>query len=101
MFHSNGLSLTPSKELKFGEDLLKHATGNSKLSEVALVCLLDMCRAATHVKPEDEVPLRMIAFDIAHEIKVSFISLPRISAKHSCSECTVFESHKETFLGIK
>lgn len=67
-FHS-GPTKTSRKELKFGEDILKHATGGSKLSEVALVCLLDVCRAATYVKPEGEVPLRMVAFDIAHEIK--------------------------------
>jgi neurofibromin 1 len=60
--------------MKFGEGVLKHATGHSKLSEVALVCLLDMCRAATYVKEEGEVPLRMVAFDIAHEIKVYVVT---------------------------
>ena len=54
------------------DDVLKHATGTSKLSEVALVCLLDVCRAATYVKAEGEVPLRMAAFDIAHDIKASW-----------------------------
>jgi hypothetical protein len=47
----------------------------SKLSDVALVCALDMCRAATHVRPEGEVPLRIVAYDIAHEIKVLEIFL--------------------------
>lgn len=61
--------------MKFGEDILKHVAGNSKYWEVALVCLLDMCRAATHVTVDGEVPLRMLAYDIAHEIKVRlFIS---------------------------
>ncbi|KAF8645481.1 hypothetical protein AX16_007766 [Volvariella volvacea WC 439] len=57
------------KEVKFWEDIFKHATTGSRHAEVALVCALDVCRAATHVKPEGEVPLRMIAYDIAHEIK--------------------------------
>lgn len=57
--------------MKFGEDVLKHVGSGSKLSEVALVCLLDICRAATYVAPEGEVPLRMIALDVAHEIRAS------------------------------
>lgn len=60
--------------MRFGEGVLKHATGHSKLSEVALVCLLDMCRAATYVKEQGEVPLRLVAFDIAHEIKVCMLA---------------------------
>ncbi|KAF8872759.1 hypothetical protein BD779DRAFT_1679537 [Infundibulicybe gibba] len=67
---------TTRKEFKFGEDILKHAGTNSKLSEVALVCALDMCRAATHVTPRGEVPLRMIAQDIAHEIRSTLSTGP-------------------------
>ncbi|TFK62722.1 hypothetical protein BDN72DRAFT_964371 [Pluteus cervinus] len=62
------------KDFKFSEDVMKHANSNSKLAEVALVCALDMCRAATHVRPEGEVPLRLLAYDIAHELK-SVLSL--------------------------
>lgn len=57
--------------MKFGEDVLKYVGRGTKLSEVALVCLLDICRAATYVTPEGEVPLRMIALDVAHEIRAS------------------------------
>ncbi|KAF8076811.1 hypothetical protein FPV67DRAFT_1605221 [Lyophyllum atratum] len=64
------------KEMKFGEGVLKHAVGNTKLSEIALVCLLDICRAATYANPDIEVPLRMVAFDIAHEIKAALSSNP-------------------------
>jgi neurofibromin 1 len=83
------------QELKFGEDVLKHATGNSKLSDVALVCLLDMCRAATYVKPDGEVPLRMIAFDIAHEIKVCLYNsqLGQLGCKHFSTQVSLSSSH--------
>ncbi|KAG5638079.1 hypothetical protein H0H81_001929 [Sphagnurus paluster] len=64
------------KEQKFGDEVLKHAMGNTKLSEVALVCLLDTCRAATYVSSENEHPLRMVALDVAHEIKTSLSSHP-------------------------
>lgn len=30
-----------------------------------------MCRAAAYINPEGDVPLRLVAPDIAHEIKVS------------------------------
>lgn len=67
----------PRQDLKFAEEVIKHANTTSKLAEVALVCALDMCRAATHVHLEGDVPLRLIAFDIAHEIRASdtFVSL--------------------------
>jgi len=31
-----------------------------------------MCRAAAYIDPEGEVPLRLVASDIAHEIKVGY-----------------------------
>ncbi|RDB19915.1 Neurofibromin [Hypsizygus marmoreus] len=75
-FSYAGSTKSSRKELKFGEDILKHALSNSKLSEVALVCLLDICRAATHVRPDNDVPLKMIASDIAHEIKAALSFSP-------------------------
>jgi hypothetical protein len=60
-----------SQDKRFIEDLIRHANTTSKLAEVALVCLLDMCKAAVHVRPDGEVPLQLVAYDIAHEVKVS------------------------------
>lgn len=60
------------QEQKFLDEVMRHAYGNSKLATVALVCLIDICRAATYVSEESESALRMIAHDMAHEIKVSF-----------------------------
>ncbi|KAG6811909.1 hypothetical protein H0H92_005307 [Tricholoma furcatifolium] len=57
------------KEMKFGDTLLKHVTENSKLSSIALVCLLDICRAAIYDNHENETTLRMVASEVAHEIK--------------------------------
>jgi neurofibromin 1 len=62
--------LTPWQDVRFIEDLMKHANSLSKLSGVALICALDMCRAAMHIRPTGEVPLRLVANDIAHEFKV-------------------------------
>ena len=42
----------------------------SRMSEVAMICVLDVCRAASRVQPGDEVPLTAMAADFAHEIKV-------------------------------
>lgn len=50
---------------------MKHLNSHSKFSEVALACAVDMCRAAAYINPEGDVPLRLVAPDIAHEIKVS------------------------------
>ncbi|KAG6854445.1 hypothetical protein C0991_006524 [Blastosporella zonata] len=62
------------KDSRFADDVLKHAVANSKLSMVALCCLLDICRAATYLRDLSEVPLRVVALDVAHEIKSALTS---------------------------
>ncbi|KAF7432844.1 Ras GTPase activating protein ira2 [Pleurotus ostreatus] len=59
------------KDIKFCEDILKHANTGSRLDEIAVVCALDMCRAASRIHNDGEYTLRVIANDIAHEIKGS------------------------------
>ncbi|KAA1466679.1 hypothetical protein DENSPDRAFT_831556 [Dentipellis sp. KUC8613] len=54
---------------KFYDHLMKNATSSSKYRDVAIVCALDMCRGAMRVRPDGEVPLRMMALDIVHDIK--------------------------------
>ncbi len=54
----------------------------SKFQDAATICMIDICRAASRVKPgEYESPLLSIAVDIAHEIRVCFIH-------HSSLDCT-------------
>ncbi|KAJ6560168.1 hypothetical protein B0H19DRAFT_1376000 [Mycena capillaripes] len=53
----------------FAEDMIRRAQSYSKLSETALVCAVDACRMASRVSPDGDVPLRLLAFDIAPEIK--------------------------------
>jgi hypothetical protein len=65
------MTISSSQEYRIVEDVIKHANTTSKLSDVALICTLDICRAAIHVPPEGEVPLRLIGNEIAHEIKVT------------------------------
>ena len=51
--------------------IAKRSFSHSKFSEVALTCAVDVCRAAAYIDPEGDVPLRLVASDIAHEIRVS------------------------------
>jgi hypothetical protein len=53
--------------------MLRHLGSLSKLAEISLVCAVDICRAAVYVNPEEEAPLRLLANDVAHEIRVSLI----------------------------
>ncbi|KNZ78617.1 Neurofibromin [Termitomyces sp. J132] len=69
----NSVKLT-RKEQKFTDEVMKHAYGNSKLFMVALVCLIDICRAATYVGDDSDSPLRMLAHDMAHEVKAALTS---------------------------
>ncbi|KAF8165773.1 hypothetical protein B0H34DRAFT_794124 [Crassisporium funariophilum] len=68
-FQYSGVQKNRRQELRFSETLLKHVSNHSKLSEVSLACAVDMCRAAAYIDPEGDVPLRLVASDIAHEIK--------------------------------
>ena len=52
-----------------------------------------MCRAATYVKPEGEVSLRMIAFDIAHEIKVCLHDSYLTEFKYSFIQSALSSTH--------
>ncbi|KAJ6540091.1 hypothetical protein B0H10DRAFT_2170598 [Mycena sp. CBHHK59/15] len=60
---------TSRPDVKFSEDILRHAQIQSKLSESALICAIDLCRVASRVEPEGEVPVRLLAYDIAPELK--------------------------------
>ncbi|KDR84288.1 hypothetical protein GALMADRAFT_87191 [Galerina marginata CBS 339.88] len=64
-------SATPKsrKEIKFMDTVVKSVGSNTKLSEVALACVVDFCRAAAYIETGGDVPLRIVAADIAHEIK--------------------------------
>lgn len=50
--------------------MVRRAQIHSKVSEIALVCAVDVCRIASRVTPDGDVPLRLLAFDVAPEIKV-------------------------------
>ena len=58
------------QELRFTGNTLRYIRNHSKFSEVSLACAVDICRAAAYIEPEGDVPLRLIASDIADEIKV-------------------------------
>lgn len=56
--------------VKFSEEISKNLPEGHKLSALALECALDICRAATHIGHEPDIPLYSLAFDLAHDIKV-------------------------------
>ncbi|KAG7097519.1 hypothetical protein E1B28_004862 [Marasmius oreades] len=70
-----------NNKLKFLEEVERGRDSTPKLAEVALQCGNDVCRAAMCVQPGlDDVPLCMLAFDVAHE-KKSYLWNP--SRKHA------------------
>ncbi|KAJ7034157.1 hypothetical protein C8F04DRAFT_582650 [Mycena alexandri] len=66
---STSRSKASRPNLMFLEDVVRKAYIQSKLSETALVCAVDLCRVASRVHPDGDVPLRLLAFDLAPEIK--------------------------------
>ena len=59
--------------------IIKNLPFGSRFFDVALVCAVDICRAASRVRPrpdsENEIPLISMAYDLAHELKVGAASL--------------------------
>jgi len=60
------------KTVKFGAEVSRALPQQGRLAGLALESALEICRAATHVysNASEDVPLRMLAFDLAHDIKV-------------------------------
>ncbi|KAI0089247.1 hypothetical protein BDY19DRAFT_1089227 [Irpex rosettiformis] len=58
------------KERGFVEALTRAMLSPSKFQDAAIVCMMDICRAASRVKPGDyESPLLSISIDIAHDVR--------------------------------
>ncbi|KAJ7094350.1 hypothetical protein C8R44DRAFT_384405 [Mycena epipterygia] len=58
-------------DVRFCEDVIRHSQIPSKLTEIALVNGVDICRVASRVQPDGEVPVRLLAYDVAPELKSS------------------------------
>ncbi|KXN84411.1 Neurofibromin, partial [Leucoagaricus sp. SymC.cos] len=79
------------KDLKFLDEVLKQAScpGVSKHWEVGLAAAVDLCRAAMFASAEDheEIPIRLLAIDMAHEIKGALNSISqKLSGRSSVWE---------------
>ncbi|KAI1796034.1 hypothetical protein LXA43DRAFT_649826 [Ganoderma leucocontextum] len=65
------------KERNITDLIIKNLAFGSKYFDVALVCAVDICRAASRVKPqpdhENEIPLISMAYDFAHELKMTLL----------------------------
>ncbi|KAI0775878.1 hypothetical protein BD413DRAFT_470082 [Trametes elegans] len=64
------------KDRNFTDLLLRNLPYGSKYCEVAFVCAIDICRAASRVRPPDddsEMPLISTAVDMAHEVKTTLM----------------------------
>ncbi|TFK24729.1 hypothetical protein FA15DRAFT_406917 [Coprinopsis marcescibilis] len=68
-FQQSQYGLPKRKEQRFGQEIIRHIQSGNKLSDVALACAVDVCRVAALLQGQDDVPLRLVAVDLAHEIK--------------------------------
>ncbi|GBE80125.1 hypothetical protein SCP_0213280 [Sparassis crispa] len=64
-------SMYNRKDKNFVDVMIRNLLVETKISDVALICVLDICRAASRLNPEDgsETPLFSMASDIAHHLK--------------------------------
>ncbi|EMD40361.1 hypothetical protein CERSUDRAFT_148314 [Gelatoporia subvermispora B] len=62
-----------SKDRNFAELIIRSVAFKSKNRDVAAICALDVCRAASRIRPEEdaEIPLQALALDVAHELKIA------------------------------
>ncbi|KAI8982739.1 hypothetical protein BD414DRAFT_515918 [Trametes punicea] len=77
------------KDRNFTELLFKNLPYGSKCYDVAIVCAIDLCRAASRVRPpedESEIPLVSIALDIVHELKITLMKWTKDRPFWECSD---------------
>ncbi|KAI0040644.1 hypothetical protein FA95DRAFT_1647858 [Auriscalpium vulgare] len=74
---SRGQAATKSNLQRFINQLLKGAVATSKLRDVSIVCVLDLCRGAARARPEGDLPLRSMASDIVHEIRAILVKFEK------------------------
>ncbi|KAF7329572.1 Ras-GAP domain-containing protein [Mycena kentingensis (nom. inval.)] len=66
----NSRAKTSRPNVQFQEDLIRHTQVQSKLSDTAIVSVVDMCRVASRVRPDGgDIAIRMFAYDVVPEIK--------------------------------
>ncbi|KAI0065862.1 hypothetical protein BV25DRAFT_1988944 [Artomyces pyxidatus] len=54
---------------KFINKLVAGAQVESKLRDVSIVCVLDLCRGAARARPDGDLPIRSMASDIVHDVR--------------------------------
>lgn len=72
---------------------------------MAVACSLDICKAAAYIRPDGDLPLRHIAYDMAHEVKVGWrpsFCMYSVGFMDCCCSFlvdTMEELHAKTLLG--
>jgi len=59
-----------TQEVFLVESFFKHMHSASSFAPTAFRCLIDICKAAARARPNQDLPLRSLASDVAHEIRV-------------------------------
>ncbi|KAH8118768.1 hypothetical protein DFH11DRAFT_1839273 [Phellopilus nigrolimitatus] len=67
--HAWNPKMTNKKELVFLDKLNKNLTASSKMTDSAMLCFVDILRAAMYIPPDHDVVVRSFAPDIADELK--------------------------------
>ncbi|KAG8886533.1 Ras GTPase activating protein ira2 [Tulasnella sp. 331] len=58
------------QQTNFLDTLVKSLSSSTKTSEIAMVCLIDMCKAAAYIPSDyDQTPLRALAPDLAGDLR--------------------------------
>lgn len=79
------------------------ASQNTKVSEEALICGLDICRAAFRIQPEENVEhvVQIMANDVAHELKVRYSGATTYDLiERTCLACSRQLERDEALLGV-
>ena len=60
------------QQINFLETLVKSLGSSTKVAEISMVCLIDLCKAAAYIPSDyDHTPLRALAPELADDLRVS------------------------------
>ena len=62
--------MIPHQEVLYVYEVQKMIAPSSKQADLALLCWVDICRAAAYTPPDQDIPLRAAAVELAYNLKV-------------------------------
>ncbi|KAG9027475.1 Ras GTPase activating protein ira2 [Tulasnella sp. JGI-2019a] len=90
------------QQINFLETLVKSLGSSTKTSEISMVCLIDLCKAAAYLPPDyDQTPLRALAPELADDLRNRIFSpIPPMKPFYETTEMIDVDLYADALVAI-